>query len=128
MWTSKSSGKLKETEHPVVGLEAQQKSLRLERDGAELESRALCSSNCHEEQAGKVQQLAKSHPQVLCHSQAKETLTQLQGVTPVKLSRKDLRPIPVSELSSRRSGLTDGINFVADNSFETSRKPNDYHI
>ncbi|XP_060091391.1 kinesin-like protein KIF27 [Heteronotia binoei] len=128
VWTSKSSGKLKETEHPVGGLEVHQNPHRLEQDGAELESNALCSCNSHEEQAGKVCQLAKSHPQLFCHSQAKETLTQLQGVTSVKLPRKELRPIPVSELSSRRSGLTDGINSVADNSFEMSRKPSDYNI
>nr|XP_056704967.1 kinesin-like protein KIF27 [Euleptes europaea] len=125
VWTSKSSGKLKETEHPVSGLEAQQNPQRLEQDGAELVSNALCSSSSHEEPAGKVEQLAKSHPQVFCHTQPRETLTQLQGVTPVKLSRKELRPIPVSELSSRRSGLT---NSVADNSFEMCRKPNDYNI
>ncbi|XP_048360638.1 kinesin-like protein KIF27 isoform X3 [Sphaerodactylus townsendi] len=117
VYTSKSSGKLKETEYPVGDLEAQQNSHRLERDGAELVSNALCSSNSHGEQAGKVHQLAKSHPQVFCHFQPGETLTQVQGVTPVKLSRKELRPIPVSELSSRLSSLK---NSVADNSFEMS--------
>lgn len=128
MWTSKSSGKLKETEHPVDGGEAQQSSHGLEQDGAELESSAPCSSNSHEEQGGKVPQVAKSHRQVFSHSQPKEIWTQLQGVTPVKLYRKELRPIPASELSSRRSGLTDGINPVVDNSFEMSRKPNDFNI
>ncbi|XP_077200789.1 kinesin-like protein KIF27 isoform X5 [Paroedura picta] len=128
VWTSKSTGKLKEIEHPVGGIEAQQNSHRLDQHCAQLESSALCLSRNQEEQAGKVWQIAKSHPQVFCHSQAKETLVQLQGVTPVKLSRKELRPIPVSELSSRRSGLTDGISSVADNSFEMSRKPNDYNI
>ncbi|XP_054831747.1 kinesin-like protein KIF27 [Eublepharis macularius] len=121
----KPSGKLKETDHPSGGLGAQQNSHRLDQDGAELVSNASCSSNSNEEQAGKVRQLAESHPQGCCHSRTRETLAHRQGVTPVKVPRRELRPISASELLSRRSGLTAAKNSVADGSFEVSRKPND---
>ncbi|XP_061483012.1 kinesin-like protein KIF27 isoform X2 [Rhineura floridana] len=118
-WISKSVGTLQEINSQVG---AQQNSQKFEEEAAELVSDI---SNNHEEQAGKVWQPAKSHPQ--CHSQAKQTVTQLQRVTPVKLSRKELRFIPASELSSRRSGLTDGINSVPADSIEMSRNSN-YNI
>ncbi|KAJ6651101.1 hypothetical protein lerEdw1_000809, partial [Lerista edwardsae] len=125
--TSKLSGKLKETDHYVGGLGAHQNSQKIE-ELAELIPNTWCLSSSQEERAGKVQQPAKFHPQVLCHSQTKDNGTQLQGVvTPVKLSRKELRHIPASELSSRRSSLAVGVNSVPADSIEMSRKSNDYN-
>ncbi|XP_053263998.1 kinesin-like protein KIF27 isoform X3 [Podarcis raffonei] len=122
--TSTPTGKLKEINSPMGDLGAQQNSYRFEEEAAELGPN---TPNSHEEQAGKVHQPAKSHPQVCCPSQTRETMTQLQGVTPVKLPRKELRYIPASELSSRRSGLAVGINSVPADSIEMPRK-SDYNI
>nr|XP_020668494.1 kinesin-like protein KIF27 isoform X1 [Pogona vitticeps]XP_020668495.1 kinesin-like protein KIF27 isoform X1 [Pogona vitticeps] len=81
------------------------------------------TTNNKEEQAGKIRQSAKSHPQVLCHSQARDpAMSQLQGATPIKLSRKELRHIPASELSSRRSGLAGSINAIPADAIEMSKK------
>ncbi|XP_066470771.1 kinesin-like protein KIF27 isoform X2 [Tiliqua scincoides] len=125
--TSKLSGKLKETDHYVGGLGVHKNSQKIE-EAAVLAPNTLCFSSNHEELAGKVQQPAKFHPQVLCHSQARDNGTQLQGVvTPVKLSRKELRHIPASELSSRRTSLAAGVNSVPADSIEMSRKSNDYN-
>ncbi|XP_053160014.1 kinesin-like protein KIF27 isoform X2 [Hemicordylus capensis] len=121
-WTSKLSGKLKETDHPLCGFGIQQNPHKCEAEATEAVPSILCLSNSHEEQAGIIRQPAKSYPQVLCHSQPRDTATQLQGVTPVKLSRKELRHIPASELSSRRSGLAAGVNSIPADSIEISRK------
>ncbi|KAJ6651667.1 hypothetical protein lerEdw1_020736 [Lerista edwardsae] len=87
--TSKLSGKLKETDHYVGGLGAHQNSQKIE-ELAELIPNTWCLSSSQEERAGKVQQPAKFHPQVLCHSQTKDNGTQLQGVvTPVKFLAKN---------------------------------------
>uniref|UniRef100_A0A8D2JLL8 Kinesin family member 27 n=1 Tax=Varanus komodoensis TaxID=61221 RepID=A0A8D2JLL8_VARKO len=118
---SKSVGKFKEKNQAVDGLEAQQNSHRV----GETVELLFNISGIQEEQTGKIQQPAKSQPQASCHSQAKDTGTQLQGVTPVKLSRKELRHIPASELSSRRSSLTAGVHSVPEVSTEMPRKAKD---
>ncbi|XP_062985453.1 kinesin-like protein KIF27 isoform X3 [Elgaria multicarinata webbii] len=122
--TSKSTGKLKETNHSADGLGVQGGKNKFE-EAAEMGSNI---SDSLEEQAGNLRQPAKSQSQAFCHSQARETVTLLQGITPVKLSRKELRHIPASELSSRRSGLTVGINSAPADSIEIPRKSNDYKI
>lgn len=125
--TSKLSGKVKETDHYVGGLGEHQNSQKIE-EPAELVPNTWCLSSSQEEQAGKGQHPAKFHPQILCHSQTKDNGPRLQGVvTPVKLSRKELRHIPASELSSRRSSLAVGVNSVPADSIEMSRKSNDYN-
>uniref|UniRef100_A0A673TZL7 Kinesin family member 27 n=1 Tax=Suricata suricatta TaxID=37032 RepID=A0A673TZL7_SURSU len=48
---------------------------------------------------------------------------QLQGVTSVKLCRKELRQIPALELSLRRSSLGVGVGSMTADSIEVARKP-----
>lgn len=91
----------------------------LEEEGAEA---VLSTSNNREEPTGKVQHLTKSHSQAFTHSQTGNPVTQLQGITPVKFSRKELRHIPASELLSRRAI----INSIAADSIEMPRKSNDH--
>lgn len=81
----------------------------------------LSTSNNREESTGKVH-FTKSHSQAFSHSQTGNPVTQFQGLTPVKFSRKELRHIPASELSSRRAT----INCVAADSIEMPRKSHDY--
>nr|XP_008101463.1 PREDICTED: kinesin-like protein KIF27 isoform X2 [Anolis carolinensis] len=121
-WTDKSVGRFKEANYPTDNLEVQQKSNAFQEDVLEFLPR---TSHSQEKQAGKVQNLAKSHPQGVFHSHTKDSMTQLQGTTPVKLSRKELRCIPASELSSRRSGLAVGMNYVPADSTEMLQKPNE---
>nr|XP_060618119.1 kinesin-like protein KIF27 isoform X1 [Anolis sagrei ordinatus] len=121
-WTNKSVGRFKEAIHLTDNLEVEQKSQTFQEDVVEFVAR---TSHSQEEQAGKVQYLAKSHPQGVFHSHTKDTMTQLQGSTPVKLSRKELRCIPASELSSRRSGLAVGMNYGHADSTEMLQKPNE---
>ncbi|XP_038259208.1 kinesin-like protein KIF27 isoform X2 [Dermochelys coriacea] len=127
--SNKLSGKLRETDSPANGLRWWQNSYRLEEDVSELVHNRGCLSSSTEDQPGPDEVLpSKSHPQLFSHSQTKEIITQLQGVTPVKLSRRELRHIPASELSLRRSSLGVGINSVAADSIEMSRKSNDFKI
>ncbi|KAH0628225.1 hypothetical protein JD844_009103 [Phrynosoma platyrhinos] len=124
-WPVKSVGKFKGANHPTDSLGEQQNSHPFQEDAVELVPN---TSSSQEAQTGKVQHVAKFHPQGICHSHARETMTQLQGATPVKLSRKELRYIPASELSSRRSGLAIGINSVPADSTEMPRKSNYYNV
>lgn len=82
----------------------------------------LSTSNNREEPTGKVQHFTKSHSQAFSHSQTGNPVTQFQGLTPVKFSRKELRHIPAAELSSRRAT----INSVAADSIEMPRKSHDH--
>ncbi|XP_074809288.1 kinesin-like protein KIF27 isoform X2 [Natator depressus] len=127
--SNKLSGKLRETDSPASGLRWWQNSYRLEEDVSELVHNRGCLSSSTEDQPGPDEvHPSKSHPQLFSHSQTKEIITQLQGVTPVKLSRRELRHIPASELSLRRSSLGVGVNSVAADSIEMSRKSNDFKI
>ncbi|XP_042310283.1 kinesin-like protein KIF27 isoform X2 [Sceloporus undulatus] len=120
-WPAKSVGKIKGANHPTDSLE-QQNSHPFQEEAVKLVPN---TSSSQEAEAGKVQHFAKFHPQGICRSHARETMTQLQGATTVKLSRKELRHIPASELSSRLSGLAIGRNSVPADSTETPRKSND---
>ncbi|KAM7166525.1 kinesin-like protein KIF27 isoform 2-T3 [Macrochelys suwanniensis] len=127
--SNKLSGKLRETDSPASGLRWWQNSYKLEEDVSELAHNRGCLSSSTEDQAGPDEvRPSKSHPQVFSYSQTKEIITQLQGVTPVKLSRRELRHIPASELSLRRSSLGVGVSSVAADSIEMSRKSNDFKI
>uniref|UniRef100_A0A8C3SBC6 Kinesin family member 27 n=1 Tax=Chelydra serpentina TaxID=8475 RepID=A0A8C3SBC6_CHESE len=127
--SNKLSGKLRETDSPASGLRWWQNSYKLEEDVSELAHNRGCLSSSTEDQAGPDEVCpSKSHPQVFSYSQTKEIITQLQGVTPVKLSRRELRHIPASELSLRRSSLGVGVSSIAADSIEMSRKSNDFKI
>ncbi|XP_034630134.1 kinesin-like protein KIF27 isoform X2 [Trachemys scripta elegans] len=127
--SNKQSGKLRQTDSPASGLRWWQNSYKLEEDVSELAHNRGCLSSSTEDQAGPDDvRSSKSHPQLFSHSQTKEIITQLQGVTPVKLSRRELRHIPASELSLRRSSLGGSVNSVAADSIEMSRKSNDFKI
>lgn len=113
-------GKFKEINCTVGNIGTQQTSLEtLEEEVADA---VLSTSNNHEEPTGKVQHFMKSHSQAFTHSQTGNPLTQLQGITPVKFSRKELRHIPVSELLSRRAT----INSISADSIEMPRKSHDH--
>ncbi|XP_025024800.1 kinesin-like protein KIF27 isoform X1 [Python bivittatus] len=120
-WTAKTVGKLKEINCIVGGIRTQQTSPETLEEVAET---IISTPSNREEPTGKVQHFTKSHSQAFSHSQTSDPATQLQGITPVKLCRKELRHIPASELSSRRAG----INSVAIDSIEMPRKSHDHTI
>ncbi|XP_058021703.1 kinesin-like protein KIF27 isoform X3 [Ahaetulla prasina] len=113
-------GKLKERNCTVGDIGTQQTSPETFEE--EVAEAVLSTSNNHEEPTGKVQHFTKSHSQAFTHSQTGNPVTQLQGITPVKFSRKELRHIPVSELLSRRAI----INSIAADSIEMPRKSHDH--
>ncbi|NXA51581.1 KIF27 protein, partial [Nothocercus julius] len=124
-WTSKPEansqpGKIKETDRTNV-LRAQLNSCKLG-DLSEAGCNKMCLSSGSDVQTGTDEaQHSKSHPH-LSVNQRRETVTQFQGVTPVKLSRRELRHIPPSELSLRRSSLGVGVSFIAPDSIEMDKK------
>ncbi|XP_070598837.1 kinesin-like protein KIF27 isoform X2 [Erythrolamprus reginae] len=111
-------GKLKEINSTVGNIGTQQASSETVEEVAEA---VLSTSNNREESTGKVQHFTKSHSQACTYSQTGNPVTQFQGMTPVKFSRKELRHIPVSELISRRAS----INSIAADSIEMPRKSHD---
>ncbi|NWI12014.1 KIF27 protein, partial [Crypturellus soui] len=116
--TNSQRGKKKETDRTNV-LRAQMNSCKLG-DLSEVECNKMCLSSDSDVKTGTDEaQHSKSHPH-LSVNQRRETITQFQGVTPVKLSRRELRHIPPSELSLRRSGL--GVSFIAADSIEMDKK------
>uniref|UniRef100_A0A8C5F0N1 Kinesin family member 27 n=1 Tax=Gopherus evgoodei TaxID=1825980 RepID=A0A8C5F0N1_9SAUR len=126
--SNKPSGRLRQTDIPASGLRWWQNSYKLEEDVSELTHNRGCLSSSTEDQAGPDEVCpSKSHPQLFSHSQTKQII-QLQGVTPVKLSRRELRHIPASELSLRRSSLGVSVSSVAPDSIEMSGKSNDFKI
>ncbi|XP_067424665.1 kinesin-like protein KIF27 isoform X2 [Emydura macquarii macquarii] len=126
--SNKQSGKLREIDSLTSGLRWWQNSYKLEEDVSELPYSRGCLSSSTEDQAGPDEvRPSKSHPQLFSQSQTREIITQLQGVTPVKLSRRELRHIPASELSLRRSSLGVGVNSVALDSIEMSNN-SDYKM
>ncbi|XP_013371449.1 PREDICTED: kinesin-like protein KIF27 isoform X3 [Chinchilla lanigera] len=70
-------------------------------------------------------QLTKSHTRPSYPIQPVGNVSQLHGVTPVKLCRKELRQISASELSLRRSSLGVGVASMTADSIQVSRKPSD---
>ncbi|XP_039179415.1 kinesin-like protein KIF27 isoform X2 [Crotalus tigris] len=111
--------KSKEINCTVGDIGTQQTSTKILEEEA-VEAVLSISNNC-EEPTGKVH-FTKSHSQAFSHSQTGNPVTQFQGLTPVKFSRKELRHIPAAELSSRRAT----INSVAADSIEMSRKSHDH--
>lgn len=119
--TNSRPGKIKETDRTST-LRAQQNSYKLG-DVSEFGCNKECFSSPNDDKTGTDEaQSSKSHPQLHSVIQRRETVTQFQGVTPIKLSRRELRHIPPSELSLRRSSLGVGVSFIAPDSIEMDKK------
>ncbi|NXA36712.1 KIF27 protein, partial [Eudromia elegans] len=113
-------GKIKETDKTNV-LRAQLNSCNLG-EVSEVGCNKTClSSRCDVKTGTDEAQHSKSHAH-LPVDQRRETLMKFQGVTPVKLSRRELRHIPPSELSLRRSSLGVGVSLTAPDSIEMDKK------
>ncbi|XP_064356588.1 kinesin-like protein KIF27 isoform X2 [Dromaius novaehollandiae] len=120
--TNSQPGKIKETDR-TNALRARLNSCKLGEDISEAGCNKMCLSSSSDDKTGTDEaQPSKSHPQLLSANQRRETITQFQGVTPIKLSRRELRHIPPSELSLRRSSLGVGIGFIAPDSIEMDKK------
>ncbi|KAK0674992.1 KIF27 protein, partial [Pygoscelis papua] len=120
--TNSRPGKIKETDRTSI-LRAQQNSYKLGEDVSEFGCNKECLSSTSDDKTGIDEaQPSKSYPQLPSVIQRRETVTQFQGVTPVKLSRRELRHIPPSELSLRRSSLGVGVSFIAPDSIEMDKK------
>ncbi|KAM9262617.1 kinesin-like protein KIF27 isoform 1-T1 [Morus bassanus] len=120
--TNSRPGKIKEADGTSI-LRAQQNSYKLGEDVSELGCNKECLSSTSDDKTGTDEaQPSKSHPQLPSVIQRRETIMQFQGVTPVKLSRRELRYIPPSELSLRRSSLGVGVSFVAPDSMKMDKK------
>ncbi|NXN66684.1 KIF27 protein, partial [Himantopus himantopus] len=120
--TNSQPGKIKETDRTSI-LRAQQNSYKLGEVVSEFGCNKECLSSTSDDKTGTDEiQSSKSHPQLPSVTQRRETVTPFQGVTPVKLSRRELRHIPPSELSLRRSSLGGGVSFIAPDSIEMDKK------
>ncbi|NXW23104.1 KIF27 protein, partial [Circaetus pectoralis] len=120
--TSSRPGKIKGTDRTSI-LRAQQNSYKLGEDVSEFGCNKECLLSTSDDKTGTDEaQPSKSHPQLPSVIQRKETITQFQGVTPVKLSRRELRHIPPPELSLRRSSLGVGVSFIAPDSIKKNKK------
>ncbi|KAF1644953.1 Kinesin-like protein KIF27, partial [Aptenodytes patagonicus] len=120
--TNSRPGKIKETDRASI-LRAQQNSYKLGEDVSEFGCNKECLSSTSDDKTGTDEaQPSKSYPQLPSVIQRRESVTQFQGVTPVKLSRRELRHIPPSELSLRRSSLGVGVSFIAPDSIEMDKK------
>ncbi|NWW46709.1 KIF27 protein, partial [Pedionomus torquatus] len=120
--TNSQPAKIKETDRTSI-LRAQQNSHKLGEDVSEFGGNKECLLNATDDTAGRDEaQPSKSHPQLPSVIQKRETVMQFQGVTPVKLPRRELRHIPPSELSLRRSSLAGGVSFIAPDSIEMDKK------
>ncbi|XP_026722029.1 kinesin-like protein KIF27 isoform X2 [Athene cunicularia] len=119
--TNSRPEKIKETDRTSI-LRAQQSSYKLG-DVSEFGCNKECLLSISDDKTGTDEaQPSKSHPQLPSIIQRRETVTQFQGVTPVKLSRRELRHIPPSELSLKRSGLGTGVSFIGPDSTEMDKK------
>ncbi|XP_010072170.1 PREDICTED: kinesin-like protein KIF27, partial [Pterocles gutturalis] len=120
--TNSRPGKIKETDRTSI-LRTQQNSYKFGEDGSEFGCNKECLSSTSDDKMGTEEaQPSKSHPQLPSVVQRRETVTQFQKVTPVKLPRRELRQIPPSELSLRRSSVGAGVSFIALNSIEMDKK------
>ncbi|XP_074052744.1 kinesin-like protein KIF27 isoform X2 [Macrotis lagotis] len=135
-WASRTEnirplGKAKETESPASSLRTQPNPHRFWEEVSEITqtSGSLAESGHLLSNEDKTEtdesQLTKSHTQLLPQSQTIVNVTQLPGVTPVKLCRRELRQISASELSLRRSNLGAGVGSMVADSIEVSRKSTD---
>uniref|UniRef100_H3AFT1 Kinesin family member 27 n=1 Tax=Latimeria chalumnae TaxID=7897 RepID=H3AFT1_LATCH len=127
--SSQTSGKFR-TSSPSASARTQQNS-KLWEEVMEIaqtpqslpQSRKRLSSRERQSSVDETQSL-KAPAQVSSRSQTGENAVQLLGVTPVRVSRRELRPILTSELSLRRSSLGTSANLLPD-SIEISRKSTD---
>lgn len=120
--TNSQAGKIKEADRTNI-LRARQNSYKLGEDVSEFGCNKECLSSTSDDRIGRDEaQPSKSHPQLPSVTHRRETITQFQGVTSVKLSRRELRHIPPSELSLRRSSLGAGVSFIAPDSIEMDKK------
>uniref|UniRef100_A0A8C9EX89 Kinesin motor domain-containing protein n=1 Tax=Pavo cristatus TaxID=9049 RepID=A0A8C9EX89_PAVCR len=120
--TYSQAGKIKEAERTNV-VRVRQKSYKLGEDVSEFGCNKECLSSIVDDRLGEDEtQPSKPHSHLPSVIQRRETVTQFQGVTPVKLSRRELRHIPPSELSLRRSSLGAGVSFIAPDSIEMDKK------
>ncbi|NWS62436.1 KIF27 protein, partial [Chunga burmeisteri] len=120
--TNSQPRKITETDRTSV-LRAQQNSYKLGEDVSEFGCNKACLSSTSDDKTGTDEaQPSESHPKLPSVIQRRETVTQFQGVTPVKVSRRELRHIPPSELSLRRSTLGVGVSFTAPDSIKIDKK------
>ncbi|XP_071657990.1 kinesin-like protein KIF27 isoform X2 [Patagioenas fasciata] len=120
--TNNHPGKKKETEKTSI-LRTQQNSYQLGEDVSEFGCNKECLSSNSDDKTGTDEaQPLKSHPQLPSVIQRREAVTQLQGVTSVKLSRRELRHVPPSELSLRRSSLGVGVGLISPDSTKMDQK------
>ncbi|NXW83937.1 KIF27 protein, partial [Alopecoenas beccarii] len=120
--TNNHPGKIKETDRTSI-LRPQQNSYQLGEDVSEFGCNKECLSSTSDDKTGTDEaQPSKSHPQLPSVIQRREAVTQLQGVTPVKLSRRELRHIPPSELALRRSSLGVGVGHISPDSTKMDKK------
>ncbi|XP_032837720.1 kinesin-like protein KIF27 isoform X4 [Tyto alba] len=120
--TNSRPQKIKETDRTNI-LRAQESSHKLGEDVSEFGCNRECLLSINDDKTGTDEaQPSKSHPQLPSVIQRREAVTQFQGVTPVKLSRRELRHIPPSELSLRRSSLGGGVSYIAPDSIEMDKK------
>ncbi|XP_032061898.1 kinesin-like protein KIF27 isoform X2 [Aythya fuligula] len=120
--TNCQAGKIKEADRTNI-LRSRQNSYKLGEDISEFGCNKECLSSTSDDKIGRDEaQPSKSHPQLPSVTHRRETITQFQGVTSVKLSRRELRHIPPSELSLRRSSLGAGVSFIAPDSIEMDKR------
>ncbi|NXU76911.1 KIF27 protein, partial [Oreotrochilus melanogaster] len=106
-------GKIKETDKTNI-LRAQQNSYGCNKE---------CLSSTSDNKRGKDEaEPSKPHSQLPPVIQRRKNVTQFQGVTLIKLSRRELRHIPPSELSLRCSSLGAGVSSIALDSIEMDKK------
>ncbi|XP_065519403.1 kinesin-like protein KIF27 isoform X2 [Lathamus discolor] len=121
--TNSQPGKIKATDRTSI-LRAQHLH-NLGEDVSEFGCNKECLSSSSDDKTGTGEaQPSKSYPHLPSVTQRRETITQFQGVTPVKLSRRELRHIPPSELPLKRSSLGVGVSFIAADSIEMDKKSN----
>ncbi|XP_057252476.1 kinesin-like protein KIF27 [Pezoporus wallicus] len=115
-------GKIKATDRRNI-LRAHQNLHNLGKDVSEFGCNKECLSSTSDDKTGTGEaQPSKSYPHLPSVTQRRETITQFQRVTPVKLSRRELCHIPPSELPLRRSSLGVGVSFIAADSTEMDKK------
>ncbi|XP_009993777.1 PREDICTED: kinesin-like protein KIF27 [Chaetura pelagica] len=120
--TNSQPGKIKETDK-ISSFNAQQNSYELGDHLTEFGCNKGCLSSAGDDRRGTDEaQPSESHLQLPSATDRRETITQFQGVTPIPLSRRELRCIPPSELSLRRFSLGVGVSSIAPDSIEMDKK------
>ncbi|XP_063996169.1 kinesin-like protein KIF27 isoform X2 [Pogoniulus pusillus] len=121
--TNSQSGNINETERTNIS-RAQQNPYSLGEVPSGFGDNKECLSSTSDHKTGTDAHPSESHPQLPTVMQRRETMIQFEEIIPIKLSRRELRYIPPSELSLRRSSLGVGATFVAPDSIEIDKKPN----